>query len=760
LGASSLLLLLLALPAALAAVVKIERITPPPLDVEVPLPSESPVLSGDGRLAAFVIPGQGVYLRDRATGATELVTVTAGGEAAAGESSSPAISRDGRFVAFVSQARNLVVGDTTAGNNGIYVRDRQNGVTERVSVSSLGTPAGGELYAPAISDDGRFVAFTANSNNLAPGDRPNTPDVYLRDRLNRTTVFVAVGSPARPQVAISGNGRYLGFASPTGDPESGEYDRETDLLFWDRLTRQTERIGDGDTPAISQDGRVVAFRSGNPDYRTLILVRDRGRGTTELASVSTRGAPADQGCYAPAISRDGRFVVFNSHAGNLVPPGTASGSGPYVRDRQNGTTEPVIAPGGEPTSVLIDRAASVSDDGKVVAFTQYAGNAPRAVVTDRAAKTSERITLPGSVRNAPLESGEPSISEDGQWVTFVTGGQVFVRTRETGMAMLVSATPGGTPGNRPSLTPAISGDGSFVAFYSYADDLVAEDTNGTVDLFGWDRQSGRIERLNVESSGAPISLGELSLPAVSRDGQWVAFPGGENIQLRDRKSGTTQVVSVSVEGEPVYGAYPSISDDGRLIAFWSWADNLVDGDTNGRRDVFVRDRVLAKTEIVSVAADGGPALGYWEGSSSPAISGNGQFVAFLSVAVNMAPGGTNSWGPAVYVRELAAKKTERVSVSTSGEPAGGYSYSPVISDDGRFVAFLSDDGNLAPEGNSGLFVRDRTSRITEFVAPGDPWSDRVAINRDGRVVAFSSTDGALVSGDTNGKRDVFVVERE
>jgi Tol biopolymer transport system component len=280
-----------------------------------------------------------------------------------------------------------------------------------------------------------------------------------------------------------------------------------------------------------------------------------------------------------------------------------------------------------------------------------------------------------------------------------------------------------------------------------------------VDLFGWDRQSGRIERLNVDSDGSPVSLGELSMPAISRDGRWVAFQAGESVRLRDRKAGTTRVVSVSTEGEPAHGAHPSISDDGRFVAFQSESGNLVAGDTNQRRDVFVWDRVLEKTELVSVAADGGPSLGDWEGSYNPAISGNGRFVAFLSQALNLAPR-SPGWAPQLYVRDLETKKTERVSVGPDGEPADGFSHEPAISDDGHLVVFHSESGNLVPEQYAGIFIRDRHNRQTEFVAPGESWRGGAAISRDGRFLAFASSADGLAPGDTNGRWDVFVAERQ
>jgi Tol biopolymer transport system component len=176
-------LLLLALPAAPAVVVKIERMSPPPLDLEVPLPGRTPVISADGRFVAFVVqedagagefrhPGlEELWVRDRQSGTAERIAV----------GYSPAISADGRFVAFRSDASNLVPGDTN-GQADVFVRDRQTGKTELVSVSTSGAQANGPSSSPAISADGRFVTFLSFATDLVPGDTNSRFDVFVAER--------------------------------------------------------------------------------------------------------------------------------------------------------------------------------------------------------------------------------------------------------------------------------------------------------------------------------------------------------------------------------------------------------------------------------------------------------------------------------------------------------------------------------------------------------------------------------------------------
>ena len=205
---------------------------------------------------------------------------------------------------------------------------------------------------------------------------------------------------------------------------------------------------------------------------------------------------------------------------------------------------------------------------------------------------------------------------------------------------------------------------------------------------------------------------------------------------------------------------PSISAHGRFVAFYSSAANLVGSDTNGARDVFVRDRKTGKTTRVSVNSHGAQANG--ESFAAP-ISADGRFVAFLSSASNLVGGDTNG-ARDVFVRDRKAGKTRRVSVDSHGAQGNGDSFIPSISADGRFVAFYSDAANLvAGDGNAAGdgFVRDRKAGRTKRVSvashgtQGNDTSFPPSISADGRFVAFTSLANNLVAGDTNGASDIF-----
>jgi Tol biopolymer transport system component len=416
---------------------------------------------------------------------------------------------------------------------------------------------------------------------------------------------------------------------------------------------------------------------------------------------------------------------------------------------------------------------------------------------------TERVSVSSSGAQGDGDSGFASISADGRFVAFESlasnlvpgdtnatagdpwsGRDVFVRDRLTGRTERVSVSSSGAQGNSWSAEPSVSADGRFVAFTSWASNLVPGDTNATAgdpwsgcDVFVRDRLTGRTERVSVSSSGAQGNDWSYS-PSISADGRFVAFksfasnlaPGDTNVVrdvfVRDRLTGTTERVSVSSSGAQGDGGsgFASISADGRFVAFESSASNLAPGDTNACYDVFVRDRLTRATERVSVSSSGAQGNSW---SAEPSVSADGRFVAFASWASNLVPGDTNG-AYDVFLRDRLTGTTQRVSVSSSGAQANGGSGSASISADGRSVAFESLASNLAPADTNGTwdaFVRDRLTGATERVsvsssgAQGNSWSAYPSISADGRFVAFESWASNLVPGDTNGYPDVFVRDR-
>jgi Tol biopolymer transport system component len=386
-------------------------------------------------------------------------------------------------------------------------------------------------------------------------------------------------------------------------------------------------------PSISADGRFVAFESGastlvagdtNGFYD--VFVHDRQLGTTERVSVATGGVQGNGHSANASISAEGRFVAFESYATNLVVGDTNGTGDVFVHDRQSGTTERVSVATNAVEGNHMSFMPSISADGRFVAFSSAAST---------------------------LVTGDTNGLED-----------VFVRDRQLGTTERVSVATGGVQGNSSvavfySVGGSITGDGRFVAFTTTAFNLVAGDTNHEWDVFVHDRQAGTTERVSVATNGAQGNSHSGS-PSISADGRFVVFysnasnffagdtNGEYDVFVHDRQLGTTECMSVAIGGAPgnFISTVPSISADGRFVAFYSLATNLVAGDTNGRHDVFVRDRQLGTTARVSVSTSGAQGN---NGSDDNAISANGRFVAFASGASNLVAGDTGSWD--IFVRD-------------------------------------------------------------------------------------------------------------
>jgi hypothetical protein len=292
-----------------------------------------------------------------------------------------------------------------------------------------------------------------------------------------------------------------------------------------------------------------------------------------------------------------------------------------------------------------------------------------------------------------------------------------VRDRVNGTTERVSVDASGVQANAHCLLPSLSADGRFAAFVSPATNLVTGDTNAVPDIFVRDRLSGTTERVSVAAGGAQAN-GPSDYPAISADGSCVAFhstatnliPSGTNglyhTFVRDRSNATTQCMSVA---GPLTGggAYPSISDDGRFVGFYSSADDLVANDTNFASDVFLVDRQTGTRERVSVPNGGGQGN---SGSMDPAISADGRFVAFASSASNLVTGDTSGVLD-IFVRDRQLGTTARVSVSTSGAEGDGSSWYPSISSNGQFVAF---------ESNATTLVAGDTNSVIDAFVHGSP----------------------------------------
>jgi len=414
----------------------------------------------------------------------------------------------------------------------------------------------------------------------------------------------------------------------------------------------TQGDRDSYTAGVSANGRYVLLNSeatnlvaDDTNDRWDVFVRDRSSGITTRVSVSTDGAqgkPTDDpwgGSTAGAISASGRYVVFESDAPNLVPGDTNGVDDVFLHDVKTGVTTRVSVGSAGRQANGSSGFSTISADGRYVAFSSLASNLVRhdknglsdVFVRDLATGKTTRVSLTGRGRQARCnlaycESTEPALSAHGRFVAFESSAtnlvphdsnrlaDVFVRDRRTGRTTRVSVDSRGRQGGRDrtmngSNAPAISANGRYVAFHSADSNLVPGDTNGAFDIFVHDRRTGRTTRVSVSTAGRQANQESLGPP--------------------------------------------SLSSDGRYVAFTSLASNLVAGDVNDIADVFVHDLVTGETLIASLGRDGNQGDSS-SGTSGVAFSANDDLLVFSSSASNLVSGDTNGV-PDAFVRDFGGR---------------------------------------------------------------------------------------------------------
>ncbi|MFD8499175.1 TolB family protein [Amycolatopsis sp. NPDC059657] len=370
-------------------------------------------------------------------------------------------------------------------------------------------------------------------------------------------------------------------------------------------------------------------------------------------------------------------------------------------------------------------------------------------------------------------SWTPVISADGRYVAFPSEASTLVRGDRNGVSdvfvkdLWTGSVDRLTDGDGPSYDPpALSADGRYVAFLSGAANLVPGDTNGVDDVFVKDRRRGTV--VSVSKGGNATSYGS---PALSADGRFVAFrsdasnlvPGDTNgvadVFVKDLVTQAIERVSVGADGtqgDKLVSHGIAMSADGRYVVFPSAATNLVPGDTNASVDMFVKDRRTGGIVRANTAADGTQGKSY---TLMPSITADGRKVAFVAWGDNLVPNDTEDT-PDVFVKDLVTGAISRVNTSSDGTLAEASPLGPVISADGRTIAFSSISSNLVPHDTNkvdDVFVKNLvTGKTTSPTVRGDSFSLAPSLSADGRTVVFGSYASNLAQCDTNDMPDVFV----
>ncbi len=712
-----------------------------------------------------------IYRRDTWSNITELVSVNTVGNAGNSSCGNEIfVSPDGRYIAFSSYDTDLVP-STPLFYRQTYRRDMQTGTTVLISQSDAGQGAQGYTYCRGMSSDGRYVLFDTDAPNLSTNDNTYIQDVYVRDVVSGTTRLVSINTSGNGPgdgnsngLGLSGNGRYAVFNSQstnlvTGSafPNSAYNIYQRDLVS-SQTTLFATRFGTSNgandsvyDAGVSSNG-VTVFPSFASDIAQIdgnngldVFVRAPGDTNTTLVSVA-QGLTGNSSSDAPRISANGARVVFLSGAGNLVTNDSKANYDIYYRDVAGGpVTLVTVNLSGTSVASGDSQSPEISADGRYISFLSTAEDLTTNVITGGnqvyLRDTVAGTTLLASVSSGGIIGGNSDsyvvhVTPDGLFVVFDsyssnlvtndvngTTSDVFIRSRTNRNVELISVNAAGTgSANGDSYNPSISANGRYVTFESYGNNFGPVDGNSLYDVY-----------------------------------------------LRDRQAGSNILCSPNFAGNnsgDLDSSSPLISANGTTVVYNSYAANLLStAVTNGVNQLYAFDVAARTNRLVSRSASGVAGNG---DSDTPSMSADGRYVAFQSVATNLVANDLNADFEDVFVRDLVANTITLVSVNCSGTgTANEGSYQPLISADGRYVTFVSYATDLVPGvfsfGRLNVYRRDLQTGQTILVSPnlsltggGNNDSQMQSVSSNGAVIAFSSFASDLTAMDANSSPDIFV----
>ena len=701
--------------------------------------------TSDGLLAGDDDREMSVYRKDMDTGDVVLVSRRDGtnGEPSHGFCSDPAISDDGQRVAFDCEEP-LADADTN-GRTDVYVRTVNANTTTLVSrAGAAGAAGNGDSIRPALSQNGDYVAFESSATDLVSGTANPSRRVYRRYLPSQETILVgrkngAAGAPVQSEdPSISDDGNVVAFDSGEAVDANADTNSNYDIYvryvssdatyLMSRANGAAGPVGDSASlsPEVSGNGIAVAFES----YSANLDPRDTGHepnvflraGTDFTTVVDVNAAGVKSGSSSrPSIDDSGNLIAFVSYATGLDPADTAPIRDVYVKSIADNSVRLASRASGAagPAANRDALTAAISGDGMKVASELARGG----------------ITADADPRR----------------------GTVVHRDLSTQITRSVARPAGTAPfvnEGGDSFAASLSGDGRFAAFTSDAPALGLPQGPRT-GVFVRDRVTGSVTLASRADGpgGAPFA-DVTSRPAISADGRRVAFSASVNeddtrqVWVRDLAENRTFLASRAdgIDGAPGDGASgaPKLDADGTRVAFRSLAKNLGDDDADAVQDVHVRDLATGDTILVSRATGAGGAKGD-SASQGPDIDASGTRVSFTSFSKNLGDGGNDvQWD--AYLRDLSAATTRLVNTTLAGTKgdAGVNSNRTSIDAAGNRVAFESKATNLGdPTTDSKVFVRDFGANTLTVAAKGyEP-----VISPDGRYIAFLDQQDRVLRHD-------------
>lgn len=637
----------------------------------------------------------------------------------------------------------------------------------------------GDSYAPSLSADGRYVFFASHAKDLVPETASSAAEsihvlnLFRRDREAKETVLITQSLSGEGAdgdtfpLGMSSDGRWILFESDADDLVDGDTNSMPDIFLRDMLSRSNALVsvstnggsasGASTDGALTRDGRFVVFVSEAPDVVpgdtngiSDIFVRDLQLGVTSLESVAQENAPETRitSNGMPSLTSDARYVAFISEGTNsalrrLILPQL------FIRDRTAQETIPVsqhVAPlvySALGSSNVFCPEYVMSDAGNQVVLKTVLPDRSKAVVLgfNLATRTAEMIHGNGAV------NGGINLTPDGRFIAFVarTNSEaslppstcVLVKDTVSGALTLASGDlSGAVPAGSECDWPVMDDGGRYVAFFSTATGFVTNELTSAYNLYVRDLQQGATYLLNVDAAGRGGELSSLAAPSISADGRVLAFeaPDGSLVSHDNNNSldvfartvpeGSLELISVR-DGASI-NVFPdgpsdlpiqSMSRDGRFLVYVSAASNLVPNDTNNATDVFLLDLFTGSTVLVSVSTNG--QVGNLP-SRQASITEDGRFVAFASLANNLVPGDRNGKSD-VFLRDLLSGRTTLISVEPTGvAPGRAESWLPLIGSDGRHVIYITSITGWLPAMPlpDNLVVRDLLTGVITVLPHG------------------------------------------